>query len=330
VSKIFITTTAKNTRWDPYARSNYDRIIRAAEAYSGRDHSIAISPSEADSIVFVGSSSKFHFDVLESELYRKFRSNSLIFDFQDNTIPRVAGIYMTIPYALRTPIYKSGFYVRVFDNSVLDDDTPFSQCTYLFSFIGRVVNCPHVRNRVVRLEHPRAYLEDAWSHQSDSDKRYAGILQKSKFILCPRGYGASTWRLFETMRAGRVPVIISDEWLAPGGLEWDKFSIRVPEREVDRIPAALEALEEVSEEMGLAARKAWEDNFSVAKSFGWIAETTTKIQSVRSAYAQVENRITITETLNPLYRRSYYREVAREVMARVGMLGLMRQIGFIA
>ncbi len=325
-----ITTTAENTRWDPYARSNYDRIIRAAKAYSGPDHSIATSPSEADCILFVGSSCKFHFDILESELFRKFQSKSLIFDFQDNTIPRVAGIYLTIPYVLQTPIYKSGFYVRVFDNLVLDDEASFSKCTYLFSFVGRVANCPHVRNRVMSLKHPRAYLEDAWSNQSDRDKRYADILQKSKFVLCPRGYGASTWRLFETMRAGRVPVIISDEWLAPRGLEWDKFSIRVPERDVDRIPTMLEALEGLSEKMGLAARKAWEDNFGVATSFAWIAETCAQIQSVRPKYARLEKRIIITETLNPLYRRLYYREVVREVMGRVGMLGLMRQIGVIS
>jgi hypothetical protein len=330
MSKILITTTAENTRWDPYARSNYDRIVRAANDYSGPDHSIATSPAEADCILFVGSSCKFHFDILESELFRRFRSKSLIFDFQDNTIPRVAGIYMTIPYVVQAPIYKSGFYVRVFDNLVLEDDVSFSKCTLLFSFVGRVANCPDVRNRIMSLKHPRAYLEDAWSNQSDGDKRYADLLQKSKFVLCPRGYGASTWRLFETLRAGRVPVIISDEWLTPRGLEWDKFSIRVPEREVDRIPTLLEAREELSDEMGLAARKAWEDNFSIAKSFGWIAETCAEIQAVRSKYGRLERRLIIGETLKPLYRRRYYREMAREMMGRVGVLGLMRQIGFIS
>jgi hypothetical protein len=183
---------------------------------------------------------------------------------------------------------------------------------------------------VISLKHQRAYLEDAWSNQSDCDKGYAEILQKSKFVLCPRGHGASTWRLFETMRAGRVPVIVSDEWIAPRGLNWDKFSIRVPEREVDRIPAMLEALEGLSEEMGLAARKAWDDNFSVVTSFGWIAETCAQIQSVRPKHARLEKRGIIVETLNPLYRRHYYREVAREMMGRIGMLGFMRQIGAIS
>jgi hypothetical protein len=325
VTKIFITTTAEVTRWDPFARSNYQRVIRASEAYSRCDHSAGSSPSDADCILFVGSSCKFHFDIVKSDLYRKFRSKSLVFDFQDNTIPRLAGIYMKIPSHLRAPIYRSGFYVRVFDNFVLDDKAPFSQCVYLFSFVGRVANCPELRGAIARLKHPRAHLEDASSNQSDHDKRYADILQKSKFVLCPRGHGPSTWRLFETMRAGRVPVIVSDEWLPPSGLEWDRFCVRVPESEVDRIPSLLEAMEALSEEMGLLARKAWEDNFSVERSFGWIAETCAQIQSVRSKYAGLETRSIIMETLNPLYRRHYYRELARETMVRVGIRPLMRK-----
>jgi hypothetical protein len=34
----------------------------------------------------------------------------------------------------------------------------------------------------------------------------------------------------------------------------------------------LKALEGLSERMGMATRKAWEDNFSVEKNFGWIAD----------------------------------------------------------
>jgi hypothetical protein len=330
MSKIFITTTAQNTHWDRYARSNYDRIIRAAKAYSGHDHSIASTPSDADCILFVGSSCKFHFDLIESELYRKFPSKSLIFDFQDNTIPRIAGIYMKIPYFLHAPIYKSGFYVRVFDNSLLADEVPFSECIYLFSFVGRVANCSDIRRRILDLKHTRAHLEDAWTHQSDHDKRYAAILQRSKFVICPRGYGPSTWRLFETMRAGRVPVIVSDEWVAPGGLDWNRFSIRVCEREVDRIPALLEASEGLSEEMGAAAKRAWQQNFSEEKCFGWIAETCTQIQSVRQSYARLEQRSIMVETLNPLYFKNYYREWARQVMGRAGMIPLMKQMGIIS
>ena len=45
------------------------------------------------------------------------------------------------------------------------------------------------------------------------------------------------------MRMGRVPVILSDDWVEPIGPSWEKFSIRIRERDVDRIPAPLEKRE---------------------------------------------------------------------------------------
>jgi hypothetical protein len=65
---------------------------------------------------------------------------------------------------------------------------------------------------------------DAWRHQADfnrtppdrrsrgpaADKdlpklRYAELLIASKFVLCPRGNGASSIRLFESMQLGICP-----------------------------------------------------------------------------------------------------------------------------
>ncbi len=36
----------------------------------------------------------------------------------------------------------------------------------------------------------------------------------------PRGIGASSVRIFEAMRAGRAPVIISDDWIVPPVGDW--------------------------------------------------------------------------------------------------------------
>ena len=50
-------------------------------------------------------------------------------------------------------------------------------------------------------------------------------------MICPRGWGSSSIRLFEVMEMGRVPVIISDAWVneAP---KWADFSVRVSEADV--------------------------------------------------------------------------------------------------
>lgn len=320
MSRLFITSTAVKTQWEPYALSNYERIMRAAQCSTSSRHAIAPNGTEADFILFVGSRCKFHWDVLKSPLYKKYPSKCILFDFQDNTIPRVPGLYMQIPASLKgIPIYETGFYPRVFDNLVLDEEASISKCTYLFSFVGRVANSVPVRRRVVQLKHPRAHVEDTESGQSDKDTRYADILSKSKFVLCPRGIGPSTWRMFETMRIGRVPVIISDEWVEPKGMEWGTFSVRIKEEEVDAIPARLEHLEHRAEAMGTTARNAWKKHFSEKGSFAWIADACVRIQARIDQCKQASNRSIIAESLKPLYRKHFYREFAAEMFAQIDL-----------
>src|SRR2546430_7005512 len=45
-------------------------------------------------------------------------------------------------------------------------------------------------------------------------------------------------------RSGRVPVIVSDDWVEPTGPNWDEFTIRVPEGAVADIPRLLESRED--------------------------------------------------------------------------------------
>ena len=317
MARIFITSTAVKTRWEPYALSNYERMVRAAKRSTSSRHSIAPNSAEADCILFVGSRCKFHWDVLKSPIYMERPSKCILFDFQDNTIPRIPGLYMQIPVHLQgMPIYETGFYLRVFDNLVLKTETPFSACTYLFSFIGRVANSISVRGRVVQLKHPRAHVEDASSGQSDNDARYAEIMAKSKFVLCPRGIGPSTWRLFETMRIGRVPVIIADEWVEPKGMDWSAFSVRFREKDIDAIPAALEQLEDRAEQMGNAARDAWNNYFSEAGSFEWVADACERILSQAHLFERVARRSIIFKSLQPRYCKVFYREFAAETLKK--------------
>ena len=74
--------------------------------------------------------------------------------------------------------------------------------------------------------------------KKEGQKFYLSTLLDSRFVLCPRGYGTSSYRLFETMRLGRVPVIISDEWVPPLGPSWLNCSIRISEKRVRELPTS--------------------------------------------------------------------------------------------
>lgn len=63
---------------------------------------------------------------------------------------------------------------------------------------------------------------------------FSESILNSKFVLCPRGGGLSSHRLYEVLAAGRIPIIYSDRLVLPleDSISWDSFSIRVPECDI--------------------------------------------------------------------------------------------------
>jgi hypothetical protein len=139
---------------------------------------------------------------------------------------------------------------------------------FLFSFLGRVATHP-VRKMVSLLDSPSTPCLDLADASDrfpcfDYTKTYAQLLERSRFILCPRGFGASSIRIFEAMSFGRVPVIISDAWQPSSGVPWGEFSVRIPERDVCSIPTILERLESKAQSMGELARHLFDTHFAPA------------------------------------------------------------------
>ena len=172
------------------------------------------------------------------------------------------------------------YHVKTETNDLADHEPDL-----LFSFQGRHV--AGIRDEVLRLTHPRALVEETSSYDffrdsaeslSDARSRYREMVGRSKFVLCPRGAGTSTFRLFEALAAGRVPVIVSDEWVAPEGVEWSRVSVRVRENDVAAIPRVLEALEADWPIMSRGARAAYLERFSLDVWFHNLVEHCRSIQ----------------------------------------------------
>jgi hypothetical protein len=64
---------------------------------------------------------------------------------------------------------------------------------------------------------------------------FIDIVSKSKFTLCPKGSGLSSYRFFECMFLGSVPVLIADQVILPYNeiLDYDKMIVRIPESKVN-------------------------------------------------------------------------------------------------
>lgn len=105
----------------------------------------------------------------------------------------------------------------------------------LFSFVGSMGTHP-LRNKLRQFfDIPNAYIG------SGDTELFRRITARSKFALCPRGYGKTSFRLYETMQMGAIPVYISDEFWLPwqGKVDWNQFSIRVPPEMISGIPETL-------------------------------------------------------------------------------------------
>ncbi len=119
------------------------------------------------------------------------------------------------------------------------------------------------RRPIMRLKHPDGLIRDTSDFNVwDSDETemkvrgrdYARTLSSSQFVLCPRGIGTSSIQLYETLEAGRVPVIISDQWVPPAETDW-RFAIQVEERRTSSIPGLLNSLANESYDRGEAAQR---------------------------------------------------------------------------
>lgn len=76
---------------------------------------------------------------------------------------------------------------------------------------------------------------------------FRDITSRSVFSLCPRGYGKSSFRMYESMQMGTIPVYVSDNHYTPwlDELDWNDFSVIIKQNE---IPNLYEILSSVSQE----------------------------------------------------------------------------------
>jgi hypothetical protein len=111
---------------------------------------------------------------------------------------------------------------------------------YKVSFCGRKTH--NLRNEMFDiLEDLDGYkLVDPNSHSfNDADvQNFRDLISNSVFGLCPRGYGPTSFRLYETIQMGTIPIFISDEFWLPftDYVDWKKISILISENEILEIP----------------------------------------------------------------------------------------------
>jgi len=218
------------------------------------------------------------------ELVRAHPGRVVVYNERARPWAGFPGLYVSMPAPAFEPDRQVAVpYLRV--HELVAGIEPSSSRDLLFSFVGgRSHRC---RDAVLRLEHRRGLVEHAapyqvWDEDAGPKEHFRRTLGRSKFVLCPRGHATSSFRLYEAMAAGCVPVIISDDWVAPLGPAWERFSVRWPERRVADLPAHLELLEDQAEDMGREARQAFDRWCAPGRA---VADGLLRLLSMPSAMA---------------------------------------------
>lgn len=127
---------------------------------------------------------------------------------------------------------------------------------YSMAFSGNINTHP------IRKEMRRALLGDPMAKIFNTlpMDRYIELMCRTNFALCPRGYGNTSFRMYEVMGLGCIPVYISDiHWLPfQNKIDWNKCAVLVKQEEIkylskiirsisrERINEMLKYIEEVN------------------------------------------------------------------------------------
>jgi len=118
------------------------------------------------------------------------------------------------------------------------------------SFIGSIThNCRKLMYNHFFLK-PKTFLNiKKWSNNIDKlrQDQFLEITSRSIFTLAPRGYGITSFRLYEALNLGSIPVYISDIFWLPfqDKIDWNKLAILCP---INQIPTLYNRLKSISTE----------------------------------------------------------------------------------
>ena len=120
--------------------------------------------------------------------------------------------------------------------------------------------------------------------QSARKTRLKEIMAQSRAVLCPRGFGVQSIRFFETLSAGRIPILISNNYILPLENQIDYATViwNIDESKVMQLPAEIAALFESMRRSdisrtGARARELWLEFFAPAKRHEFIQKSLAEV-----------------------------------------------------
>ena len=97
-----------------------------------------------------------------------------------------------------------------------------------------------LRKNKITLDHIEvfSFFQNPIANKLEGRERFLENLQNNIFILCPRGCGNFSYRLYETMSFGRIPIFINTDCILPfeNSIDYRKEIVFVEEKELHLLP----------------------------------------------------------------------------------------------
>ncbi len=287
--KLHLLTTWPDSSEFPWHRKPYASLRKSLAAGAAASVIFAPSPEEAEVILFADPGpALFQKSLRAHPVFKRFREKCFVLDSSDQPFPWVPGLYASLEKAMlvngRT---RGGLFFHYTDDIFAGE--PWNDPPLLCSFAGSIGHHP-IRQAMQNQLAAHGTMIDTSGQVGPAfttgDRRAISGLrnqmirlsQQSRFILCPRGMGAGSIRLFEVMQMARCPVIISDDWVPPQGPDWTSCSVRIREDRMAELPALLRQLSPQAQAMGLKAREAYDAFFAPDTRLRWIASELADLQ----------------------------------------------------
>lgn len=261
----------------------------------------------------------------------------IVYSQADCPIPWAPGLYASLPRGRLGPLLRGAFYVLHHHREpggIAEhlEDARLLEPRHLWSFVGTAGN-HSVRRAILALGDRRSLVRDTqrfsdvvrwgWGGKHRTEglqafRSYSESIGSSKFVVCPRGVGAGSIRLYEVMQVGRAPVVVSDDWSPPPFVDWETCSIQIAEHQIAELPEILRRREQDATELGRVARRMWER---------WFAPEQ-QLSTLLDACAEIHAHTTRRSRFSLALRAATSREAGRRVARRAGagrLRSLVRQ-----
>jgi hypothetical protein len=125
---------------------------------------------------------------------------------------------------------------------------------FFVNFVGK--NTHPIRSEILNFRIKHWFIDDN-HHKMDF---YCRVLATSVFTLCPRGYGPASFRVGESMQYGSIPVYISDKFIIPHLVPFNRYGVLVRPEQIDKLPEILHSID-ISEKQA-AVREAYDQYYT--------------------------------------------------------------------